>query len=70
LDVALLPIGATYTMDIDEAIEAAEIIRPKLAVPMHTRAIADPHEFVSKIQKRLPQVKAIAPGIGEPFVIA
>jgi len=69
LDVALLPIGATYTMDIDEAIEAAEIIRPKLAVPMHTRAIADPHEFVRKIQKRLPQVKAIAPGIGEPFVI-
>lgn len=34
-DVALLPIGGTYTMDAKEAAEAANEIWPKIAVPMH-----------------------------------
>jgi L-ascorbate metabolism protein UlaG (beta-lactamase superfamily) len=47
-DVALLPIGGTYTMDADEAARAAADIGPKVVVPMHwgggvvgTRADAD-----------------------------
>jgi L-ascorbate metabolism protein UlaG (beta-lactamase superfamily) len=43
-DVALLPIGGTYTMDAEEAAQAAADIGPKVAVPMHTRS-ADPEEF-------------------------
>jgi len=35
VDVAILPAGDTYTMDIKEAAEAALIIRPKVAIPMH-----------------------------------
>ncbi len=35
IDVALLPVGGTYTMDAREAAEAAKIIKPKIAVPMH-----------------------------------
>ncbi len=34
-DVALLPVGGTYTMTADEAAEAANRIKPKLAIPMH-----------------------------------
>jgi len=35
-DVALLPVGGTYTMDAEEAAEAATVIKPKIAaVPMH-----------------------------------
>ena len=34
-DVALLPIGGTYTMDPGEAAQAAAAINPRLAVPMH-----------------------------------
>lgn len=34
-DVALLPVGGTYTMDASEAARAADLIRPKVAVPMH-----------------------------------
>lgn len=34
-DVALLPIGGTYTMDEKEAAEAVKAIGPKIAVPMH-----------------------------------
>lgn len=35
IDVALLPIGGTYTMTAGEAAEAAKSIRPKFIVPMH-----------------------------------
>lgn len=35
LDIALLPIGGTYTMDVAEAIEAANAIKAKITVPMH-----------------------------------
>ncbi|RME80195.1 MAG: metal-dependent hydrolase [Methanobacteriota archaeon] len=35
IDVAMLPIGGTYTMDIVEAARAAEAIGAKITVPMH-----------------------------------
>lgn len=35
IDIALLPVGGTYTMDAREAVEAANAINPKTAVPMH-----------------------------------
>jgi L-ascorbate metabolism protein UlaG (beta-lactamase superfamily) len=35
IDVALLPVGGTYTMDAKEAAEAARAIKPKVAVPYH-----------------------------------
>jgi L-ascorbate metabolism protein UlaG (beta-lactamase superfamily) len=34
-DVALLPVGGTYTMDAEEAARAAADIAPKVVVPMH-----------------------------------
>lgn len=34
-DVALLPVGGTYTMDATDAAKAANAIKPKVAVPMH-----------------------------------
>jgi len=34
-DVALLPVGGTYTMAAEEAAQAAADIGPKVAVPMH-----------------------------------
>ena len=35
IDVAFLPISGTYVMDVEEAVQAAEEIQPKLAIPMH-----------------------------------
>lgn len=35
IDVAMLPIGGTYTMEFEEALEALAIIRPKIFIPMH-----------------------------------
>ena len=34
-DVALVPIGGTYTMDYKEAAELVNVIRPKVAIPTH-----------------------------------
>jgi len=38
-DIALLPVGGTYTMTADEAAQAANRIKPKVAIPMHHSAI-------------------------------
>ena len=45
-EVALLPIGGKYTMDVEEAVQAAAAIVPQVAVPMHARS-ADPKQFRS-----------------------
>lgn len=34
-DVAMLPMGGTYTMDADEAIEASNAIGAKVSIPIH-----------------------------------
>ncbi len=38
-DIALLPVSGTYVMTAEEAAEAAEALKPKVAVPMHYGAI-------------------------------
>lgn len=35
VDVALLPVGGTYTMTPEEAAKAVEMISPKRSIPMH-----------------------------------
>ena len=39
LSAALLPIGGTYVMDVDEAVEAGRHIDAKSVVPMHYKAL-------------------------------
>ncbi|MBN1502424.1 MBL fold metallo-hydrolase [Candidatus Woesearchaeota archaeon] len=34
-DIAMLPVGGTYTMNAQEAASVANKIKPKLAIPMH-----------------------------------
>lgn len=52
-DVALLPVSGTYVMTAAEAIEAIEILKPKLVIPMHFGAIVGDRsmaeEFKSKV---------------------
>ncbi len=51
VDVALLPIGGTYTMDEAEAAQATKDIRPKVVVPMHYgyATAGDPRKFASLV---------------------
>ena len=49
IDVALLPIGGNFVMDVEDAAKAVKMIRPKMAIPMHYGTFpaidADPEEF-------------------------
>ncbi len=49
VDVALLPIGGRFTMDVNEAASAAKAISPSLLIPMHNLD-TDPKELVPLLQ--------------------
>ena len=51
IDVALLPVGGTYTMTANEAAEAAEKIAPKVAVPYHYGDIVGSKSDALKFQR-------------------
>jgi L-ascorbate metabolism protein UlaG (beta-lactamase superfamily) len=57
IDVALVPIGGYYTMDLKEAAEAVNTIKPKIVVPMHYNTFpeikADPKKFANLIDKNI-----------------
>lgn len=50
VDVALLPTGNKYTMDNDEAAEAAVVINPEIVLSMH-RWDTNPEEFREKVEE-------------------
>lgn len=52
-DVAFLPVGGTYTMDAAQAAEAANIIRPVAAVPIHFADVVGTEEDARKFVKGL-----------------
>lgn len=62
--VALLPIGGRFTMSAEEAFEAAKIIRPSLAIPMHWGSIVgtkdDAEEFKEMCEEEGIKVEIIS----------
>jgi L-ascorbate metabolism protein UlaG (beta-lactamase superfamily) len=56
IDLALLPIGDNFTMDADDAAEAAALLNTKQAMPIHFDTFpaisADPKEFIRKVENR------------------
>ncbi|MCH4890539.1 metal-dependent hydrolase [Acidaminobacter sp. JC074] len=64
VDLALLPIGGNFTMDIKDAVRAVDFIKPKKVVPMHYNTFglieADPNDFKEKIKDA--QVLILSPG--------
>ena len=56
-DIIMLPIGGTYTMTAAEAAEAANVINPKLAIPMHFGSVVgsdkDAQEFAKLVKAQV-----------------
>ena len=52
-DVALVPIGGTYTMDAKKAAELVNIIRPKVAIPTHYGSVAGSKEDEEVFRKHI-----------------
>lgn len=54
LDYMLLPIGDNFTMGITDALKAAELANPEVAIPMHYNTFpvieADPNDFKTRLE--------------------
>lgn len=54
IDYMLLPIGDNFTMNIAAAVKAAELVQPKVAIPMHYDTFpvikADPEKFQQQVE--------------------
>ena len=54
-DIALVPIGGTYTMDAKEAAELINIISPEVAIPTHYGSVVgkkeDEEVFAAAVKK-------------------
>ncbi|HEU4365739.1 MAG TPA: metal-dependent hydrolase [Candidatus Krumholzibacteria bacterium] len=65
-DACLLPIGDNFTMGIDDAVKACELIRAKLHVPMHYNTFpavkADAGVFVRKVEAKGLRARVVEPG--------
>ncbi|HEX2099837.1 MAG TPA: metal-dependent hydrolase [Candidatus Synoicihabitans sp.] len=66
LDLALLPIGDRYTMGPEDAVEALDLLRPRLTVPMHystwPEIDQDPAAFADAANVRGHRVQVLRPG--------
>lgn len=66
IDVALLPIGDNFTMGIDDAAKAAELIDARLTIPMHYDTFpyieVDPKEFIRKVESGGRKAVLVKPG--------
>jgi len=51
IDIALLPVGGTYTMNAKEAAKAANMIKPKIAIPMHYGSIVGTKKDAKKFKE-------------------
>ncbi|RCK72871.1 MAG: metal-dependent hydrolase [Ignavibacteriae bacterium] len=71
VDLMLVPIGDNFTMGIDDAVKAVELVNPKFVIPMHYNTFpvikADPDLFVKKIQDKGYEGKVL--GFGETIEI-
>jgi L-ascorbate metabolism protein UlaG (beta-lactamase superfamily) len=66
LDAALLPIGDNFTMGVDDAVKAAEMLQAAVTIPMHYDTFepirADAHEFVAKVGRLGLRAVIVEPG--------
>ena len=56
-DVALIPIGGHYTMDVKEATDLVKIINPKVVIPTHYGSIIGSLEDGHKLKDNLSDTK-------------
>lgn len=50
-DIALIPVGGTYTTDYKEAAELVNIIKPEIVIPMHYAELVGNKEDATKFEE-------------------
>ncbi|HIQ23873.1 MAG TPA: metal-dependent hydrolase [Pyrodictium delaneyi] len=70
-DIALLPIGGHFTMDVVQAVKAVELLKPRVAIPMHYNTFpvieADPQEFARLVAEKGLDTKVVVLKPGESY---
>jgi len=65
-DISMIPIGGTYTMDIEHAIVASEWLKPSIVIPMHYNTFdaisVDINSFEEKLKQQGNKVLVMKPG--------
>jgi L-ascorbate metabolism protein UlaG (beta-lactamase superfamily) len=71
LDVALLPIGSSYTMDPMQAAWATKLLKPRTVIPMHYKGLPvlepDASRFVQLVAKEAPEVEVVVLEPGQEY---
>lgn len=67
-DVALLPVSGRYVMTAEEAAKAAELLQPRLVIPMHYGAIVGSRKDAERLM-RLTEIPVLIPEPEEPVEI-
>ena len=66
IDVALLPIGDNFTMGPEDAVTALDLLKPRVAVPIHYNTwpviAQDPNAFAGRAAESGHTVKVLQPG--------
>lgn len=67
IDLAFLPIGGNFTMDIDDAVVATAMLEPEMVIPIHYNTFpvieADPRDFQEAVEDDLEtEVIILEPG--------
>ncbi len=66
LDAAFLPIGGHYTMDVENAVKAAKLLSPAIAVPIHYNTFSairtDPELFCKLLRQNDIRCDILEPG--------
>lgn len=73
IEVAMLPIGDNYTMGFEEAVHAAQFLRPKMVIPMHYNTFPlisqNVGEFLDLLHRRAPESLGMPLSPGETLEI-
>jgi len=59
IDIALMPVGGTYTMNAEEAANAVNSFKPKIAIPMHYGKIVGNKKDAENFEKLVKEAKVV-----------
>ena len=66
IDIAIIPIGGTFTMDMNEAAEAMYNMKPKIVIPVH-HLKQNPYDYKQRMEEL--NIDVIVPKIGEEIIL-
>ncbi len=73
IDLALLPIGGNFTMDIEDAVKACELLRAEVAIPMHYNTFdviqKNPEDFVNLLERTHSYTKGVVVNFEETYIL-